>query len=104
MNDFTFLTNEQIFGSKLIGTNLYGHKLFGHKQLEILKKYGKCAAITDFSILLGGYVSSREFTSEGNALKDRAGLWWTKSKANIMDKYSNCVSSVFGHDIFFLLF
>lgn len=101
MNDFTFLTNEQIFGSKLIGTNLYGHKLFGHKQLEILKKYGKCAAITDFSILLGGYVSSREFTSEGNALKDRAGLWWTKSKANIMDKYSNCVSSVFGHDIFF---
>ncbi len=101
MNDFTFLTNEQIFGSKLIGTNLYGHKLFGHKQLEILKKYGKCAAITDFSILLGGYVSPSGFASEGNALKDRAGFWWTKSKVNIMDKYSDCVSCVFGNDIYF---
>ena len=42
MKDFTFLTEEQIFGDD---------------QLDILKKYGTKCAITDFSILLGGYVS-----------------------------------------------
>lgn len=64
MNDFTFLTEEQIFGSN---------------QLDILRRYGTKCAITDFAILLGGYVSSSFYTSEGNTLKDRTGWWWTKS-------------------------
>lgn len=63
MNNFTFLTDEQIFGND---------------QLDILKKYGTKCAITDFSILLGGYVSDY-YTSEGNTRKDRTGWWWTKS-------------------------
>lgn len=63
MNNFTFLTDEQIFGDD---------------QLDIIKKYGTKCAITDFSILLGGYVSDY-YTSEGNSRKDRTGWWWTKS-------------------------
>ena len=42
MSDFTFLTEEQCFGDK---------------QLDIFKKRGTKAAITDFSILLGVDVS-----------------------------------------------
>ena len=64
MLDLTFLTKEQIFGDN---------------KLEILKKYGTRCAITDFSILLGGFVSSDYYTSEGNTLKNRTGWWWTKS-------------------------
>ena len=48
-------------------------------QLEILEKYDRQCAITDFSILLGGAVSSSYHTSEGNSLKDRTGWWWTKT-------------------------
>ena len=62
--DFTFLTVDQIFGNS---------------QLEILQKYGTKCAITDFAILLGGYVSSDCFTSEGNTLNNRTSWWWTKS-------------------------
>ena len=64
MNNFTFLTDEQIFGNN---------------QLDIISRYGTKCAITDFSILLGGYVSSDYYTSEGNTRKDRTGWWWTKS-------------------------
>ena len=64
MIDLTFLLEEQIFGDN---------------KLEILKKYGTRCAITDFSILLGGYVSSDYYTSEGKTLKNRAGWWWTKT-------------------------
>ncbi len=65
MSEFTFLDEEQIFG---------------YTQLDILKKYGTKCAITDFSILLGGYVASGYYTSEGNSRKDRTGWWWTKSR------------------------
>ena len=64
MNNFTFLTEEQVFGDK---------------QLDILKKYGTKAAITDYSILLGAGVSRGIYSSEVNTLKDRVGWWWTKS-------------------------
>ena len=43
MNNFTFLSQKQIFGENA---------------LEIFKKYGTKCAITDFSILLGGFVAS----------------------------------------------
>ena len=64
MSDFTFLTDEQIFGNN---------------QLDIISRYGTKCAITDFSILLGGAVSSKYYTSEGNTRKDRTGEWWTKT-------------------------
>ena len=70
--DLTFLTKEQV------------------ENLEILKKYGIKAAITDFAILLGGFVSSEYYTSEGNTRKDRTGWWWTKSSDGF-----NCAHAVF---------
>ena len=65
---FTFLTKEQVFGDK---------------QLDILKKYGTKCAITDFAILLGGFVASNYYTSEGMTRKDRTGRWWTKSPTGV---------------------
>ena len=64
MSNFTFLTEDQVTGQN---------------KLDIIKEYGTKCAMTDFSILLGGYVSSEYYTSEGNTIKDRTGWWWTKS-------------------------
>ena len=63
MSDFTFLTEEQCFGSD---------------KLDILKKRGTKAAITDFSVLLGGWVSS-EHVENDSSLEGRTGYYWTKS-------------------------
>lgn len=64
MSNFTFLTEEQIFGNN---------------PLDIIKKYGIKCAITDFSVLLGGYVANSIYTNEGTTGKDRTGWWWTKT-------------------------
>ena len=64
MSDFTFLTQEQYFGSD---------------KLEILEKRGTKAAITDFSILLGAYVSDYKHIENDNSLEGRTGYYWTKS-------------------------
>lgn len=48
--------------------------------LDVLKRYGVKAAITDFAILLGGYASIQgHYTSDGKDLKNRVGLQWTKT-------------------------
>ena len=46
-------------------TLLSEKQIFGDQQLDILRKYGTKCAITDFAILLGGYVSSYYYTNEG---------------------------------------
>ncbi len=79
MLDFTFLEQNEIFGDK---------------QLDIFKQYGTKCAITDFAILLGGYVANDIYTSEGRTLKDRTGLWWTRTSdgdndARVVDSYGN---------------
>ena len=63
MSNFTFLTQEQCFGSD---------------KLDILKKRGTKAAITDFSVLLGGWVSSEHIEND-SSLEGRTGYYWTKS-------------------------
>ena len=63
MSDFTFLTGEQCFGND---------------KLDILKKRGTQAAITDFSILLGAYVSDYHIDND-SSLEGRTGYYWTKS-------------------------
>ena len=63
MSDFTFLTEEQIFGSN---------------QIDVIKKRGTKAAISDFSVLLGGWVSGYHVDSD-SSLKGRTGYYWTKS-------------------------
>ncbi len=63
MSNITFLTQEQCFE---------------REKLDILKKRGTEAAITDFSILLGGYVSDYHVDSD-DSLEGRTGYYWTKS-------------------------
>lgn len=67
MSELTFLTMGQIFGDD------------STQQLEIFQKRGTKCAMTDFAILLGGYVSSDYYASSGNSLTDRTGWWWTKT-------------------------
>lgn len=63
MSNLTFLTQEQCFESD---------------KLDILQKRGTKAAITDFSILLGGYVSDYNVDND-SSLEGRTGYYWTKS-------------------------
>lgn len=63
MSNFTFLTQEQFFESD---------------KLDIFKKRGTKAAITDFSILLGAYVSDYHVDND-SSLEGRTGCYWTKS-------------------------
>ena len=63
MSNFTFLTEEQCFGND---------------KLDILEKRGTQAAITDFSVLLGGWVSDYHVDND-SSLEGRTGYYWTKS-------------------------
>ena len=65
MSDLTFLTKEQCFGEN---------------QLDIFKKRGNTAAVTDFSILLGAYVSDYWHIHNDGSLQGRTGFYWTKSE------------------------
>ncbi len=80
MSEFTFLEEEQIFGDKA---------------LDIIKKYGTKAKITDLAVIRGGYLNSDEGT----------GYYWTKDQydstsARVVvtdgDRYRLNVSSRFG--------
>ena len=63
MSNFTFLTQEQFFEDD---------------KLDIFKKRGTMAAVTDFSILLGAYVSNYHVEGD-SSLEGRTGYYWTKS-------------------------
>jgi len=71
MSDFTFLTAEQCCGDN---------------QLDILRKRGIRAAITDFAVLHGGWISDYR-TKSSSSLEDRTGFYWTKSE----DEFSNAL-------------
>ena len=72
MSDFTFLTQKQF---------LEGDKL------EIIRKRGTKAAITDFSILLGGYVNNKIHIDGDSSLEGRTGVYWVKSDGGANDAY-----------------
>ena len=61
--DFTILNYEQIKGKN---------------KLNVFKKVGYKASITDFSILLGGSVSNYSYIDNDNSLENRTGNYWTK--------------------------
>ena len=63
MSEFTFLTREQCFGAD---------------KLDIFEKRGTKAAITDFSILLGG-MAFDECVNNDSSLEGRVGYYWTKT-------------------------
>lgn len=79
MSNFTFLTEEQCFGND---------------KLDILEKRGTQAAITDFSVLLGGWVSDYHVDND-SSLEGRTGWYWTKSDdgdndARVVFAYGYC--------------
>lgn len=80
MSDFTFLTPEQCFGND---------------KLDILKKRGTKAAITDFSILLGGDYVSVYHVDNDSSLEGRPGYYWTRSD----DSYNNNACVVLGNGL-----
>ena len=63
MSKFTFLEKEQYFDD----------------EIDIIGKRGTKAAITDFSILLGGFVSDNHHIDGDESLAGRTGYYWTKS-------------------------
>lgn len=65
MSKYTFLTQEQFFEEA--------------DKLEVIKKRGTKAAITDFSVLLGGYVDDKYHIDGDESLEGRTGWYWTKS-------------------------
>ena len=70
MNDIIFPTMDQIYGEN------------GVEQLEVFSKYGTKCAITDFAVILGGYVDNNNYSSEGDELKHRTGWYWSASHSN----------------------
>ena len=87
MSNLTFVTQEQCFGSK---------------KLDIFEKRGTKAAITDFAIALGGYVSSGSHIDSDPSLKGRTGWYWIKSDdgdndaravSNTGDRYDRSVTN-----------
>ena len=64
MSDFTFLTAEQCLGEN---------------KLDIFKKRGTVAALTDFAILLGANVTNNHINSD-SSLAGRTGSYWTRTK------------------------
>ncbi len=77
MNNFTFLTDEQIFGTD------------GQDNLHIFRWYGKKCALTDFSILLGAKVSNFNYIDKDRR-KVATGWWFTKSPS----ESNNCVHTI----------
>ncbi len=65
MSNYTFPTQEQFFEDR--------------EMLEVIKKRGTKAAITDFSILLGGYVNDYYHIDGDRTLAGRTGYYWTRS-------------------------
>lgn len=63
--NFTFLTKRQIYGKK---------------KIEVFKPLGAKAAITDFAIVAGGYVSNDYYIYGKNQLEDRTGYYWTQTR------------------------
>ncbi len=64
---------------KLIFTLLENNQIFGDNQLEIIKKMGTKAALTDYAILTGAYVSDNYTVDDDSTLKGRTGGYWTKT-------------------------
>ena len=80
--DLNLLSEGQIFGSD------------SESQLEVIKKYGTKAAITDLCVLTGSYLcEDTDYNiDEDRSLAGRTGWFWTKS-----DDWDNNVSTVSNH-------
>jgi len=89
MEDLTFLTGQQCFGGDVRSDF---RSTYENEKLDILKKRGVRAALTDFSILLGAYIPAEEdlfikfdpdikkdyYLKEDYSLQGRIGDYWTR--------------------------
>jgi len=88
--EFTLLNVEQI---------MRNGKLIDRNRLDIFKKYGVTASITDYAILLGGFVNHNYLTG-GSELENRNGYYWTSNayeynNINESTKKSTNIKNVF---------
>ena len=62
-------------------TLLSEEEIWGDRQLDVLKKYGNIAAITDLVVLTGGFCEDKQkYTApDDNSLKGRSGGFYTRS-------------------------
>lgn len=67
MNKMTLLSIDQVFGDN---------------KIDIIKKYGTKCGITDFSILLDGFVLNDFHVNNGFSLIDRTGMWLSQTPYN----------------------
>lgn len=65
-------------------TILDSQKLFGLNKLDFIEKRGLTAVISDFAILLGGFVSANHIPG-GKNITDRTGSYWVKPKDDQLD-------------------
>lgn len=55
------------------------NQIYGENRLEIIRQYGAQSIITDFSILLGGFVLNNYHSNYGFTLENRTGMWFTNT-------------------------
>ncbi len=67
MKKFTLLSRQQVWG---------------RKKIDVIKKRGVKAAITDFAIILGGRVC-KETVDGSESLEKRTGVYWTRTRENL---------------------
>ena len=64
-------------------TLLTKEQIIGRKSLSFFHEFGIKAAITDYAIALGGYVSDTDYINgDKNSLDNRAGYYWTETGFN----------------------
>ena len=80
MSDITILTVGEVFGDATT------------KQLEIFKKRGTRAAVSDWAIALGAYVSDDYYATDSMTLDNRTCWYWLK------DRYSEVSARAVGFD------
>lgn len=63
------------------------NQIVGENKINIIKKYGTKARVTDFYVLLDGFVLNNYHIDDGFSLKDRTGMWFTSSSYNDDSSY-----------------
>jgi len=71
-------------------TLLEKERVIGKNSSFIFKRYGTQTAITDFAILLGGYVSEDIVGLSNKVKKIMAAPWWTKTEEDKNKVYMTC--------------
>lgn len=89
----TLLKEEQIFGYNLLISD-ENQTEDQDMKLELFKKRGNQARMTDFAILLGGFASNGYYLNNTEKLKDRIGRYYTQAMneqfAVIVDLEGDC--------------